>query len=227
MNLVSPESVKLIYGTTTSSDIPNIVRKYATYLDEYGKIKGYVYIPESSTIKYKNRNNTYYLYSYPSMNIITTRRKDIIREWEYLQSKNKNAYLKNGIQNNAEYQFLGNPLKDFQIQSKIDCGSYIGAGDTPSESSPISLTFDFLPKFIFIAPDEFQKYGDSNVWSNYYNCIFWTPRITKVQFFNYNKNSFRYFNLDGLTFSFYDVVGDGGYPTLNSYGVNYNYVAFG
>lgn len=70
-------------------------------------------------------------------------------EWGFIQSSARDAYPYNGVSNGYEYQYLGIPFENAVTAPAIATGSYTGTG-TYGASNPNSLTFDFLPKIIFI-----------------------------------------------------------------------------
>lgn len=54
--------------------------------------------------------------------------------------------------------YLGNPLKDWKNQCKIDSGTYVGTG-----TGEVVLNFEFQPKFVVVAPNQGNngQYGSS------------------------------------------------------------------
>lgn len=149
-------------------------------------------------------------------------------EVAYIHSTDRNAYPDSGTVDSLTYEYMGVPFQNAVTAPKVAYGSYIGTG-TNSASTPVTLTFDFSPKFILIAPDSYMGYGDSNIHSEKYYVQIWMPGITKTLFYTYNGNSTRYTSVSGNTFSFYEIIsGNGGnIGTLNASGKMYYYIAFG
>lgn len=149
-------------------------------------------------------------------------------EVSYVNSIDRNAYPDSGEVGGLVYQYLGVPFQNAVTAPKIAYGSYTGTGTT-SASKPMTLTFNFSPKFILIAPNSYMAYGDSSVHSEKYYVQIWMPGITETLFYKYNGNSTRYMSVDGNTFSFYQTIsGNGGATgTLNASGKTYYYIALG
>lgn len=146
----------------------------------------------------------------------------------YEISNEPDTFPVNDAVDSVWYTYLGVPFENAVTAPKIVTGSYTGTG-TNSASTPVTLTFDFSPKFILIAPDSYMAYGDSNVHSEKYYVQIWMPGITKTLFYKFNGNSARYTSVSGNTFSFYEIIsGNGGnIGTLNASGKTYYYIAFG
>lgn len=71
-------------------------------------------------------------------------------EWEYLHSLNRNAYPNSGIQDGYEYEYLGVPFDNSVNALEKQKGSYVGTGKYGA-SNPNTLTFGFVPKFVFVS----------------------------------------------------------------------------
>lgn len=88
-------------------------------------------------------------------------------EWELLLSTNRNAYPDSGVQDGYEYEYLGVPFDKLPTAPQIETGSYVGTG-TAGKSNPTSLTFEFVPKLVFIYVDRITPHdgymSDSAIW---------------------------------------------------------------
>ena len=71
-------------------------------------------------------------------------------DWEYLSSDSSTTYPV-GESGGYFYECLGLPYDNARHAPKIEEGYYIGTGTT-GESNPCSLTFNFIPKVVFIFP---------------------------------------------------------------------------
>lgn len=71
-------------------------------------------------------------------------------ETTYEHSTDRNAYPDSGTVDGLTYQYLGVPFAKFPTVPQIATGSYTGTG-TYGASNPNSLTFDFVPKVVFIS----------------------------------------------------------------------------
>lgn len=60
-------------------------------------------------------------------------------EWQYVQSKDRDAYPDSGEQDNYEYVYLGIPFDNAVEPAKVEVGSYTGTG-TYGTSNPNSIT---------------------------------------------------------------------------------------
>ena len=151
-----------------------------------------------------------------------------VGSWDVVYSYDENAYPHFGSDGSYEYYYAGIPFSNMTEAPRIATGSYTGTG-TNSASSPVTLTFNFSPRFILIAPNSYMSYGDSSTHSEKYYFQIWMPGITETLFYKYNGNSTRYMSVNGNTFSFYQTIsGNGGATgTLNASGKEYFYVALG
>ena len=101
---------------------------------------------------------------------------------------------------------------------KIATGSYVGTGAC-GESNPNSLTFDFVPKLVFVFSD-----NDSG------GQIIWTPGVPRVS--SNIRNPYEYSVItsgSGNTFAWYSDATDGLGPSkqLNLSGLTYRWAALG
>ena len=105
-------------------------------------------------------NNNYYRF-YPATDIkIYTIVETTNNSWELISSNAEKDYPFHGESNGFLYDYLGNPLKDWQNQCKIYYGSYMGTG-----TGEVQLNFPFQPKFVVVAPKRNRN-------TEYGNCIF-------------------------------------------------------
>lgn len=102
------------------------------------------FIPDGTTIT--NNGEDYYLAT-AAMKISTE--KTAPGDWEYLQSSTRSAYPDSGTSGGYEYEYLGIPLDNAVTAPQIETGSYVGTG-TYGASNPNTLTFGFVPKFVWI-----------------------------------------------------------------------------
>ena len=102
------------------------------------------FIPDGTTIT--NNGEDYYLAT-AAMKISTE--KTAPGDWEYLQSSTRSAYPDSGTNGGYEYEYLGIPFDNAVTAPKIETGSYVGTG-TYGASNPNTLTFGFVPKFVWI-----------------------------------------------------------------------------
>lgn len=102
------------------------------------------FIPDGTTIT--NNGENYYMAT-AAMKISTE--KSAPGDWQYLHSSNRNAYPDSGTQDGYEYEYLGIPFDNAVTAPEIETGSYVGTG-TYGASNPNTLTFGFVPKFVWI-----------------------------------------------------------------------------
>lgn len=116
-----------------------------------------MYIPESATPGYAKSTSDWYHGWLTPVCLVTCGAAE--REWEYLYSEDREAYPDSGVQGEYEYQYLGRPIENTVSGARVASGSYVGTG-LYGESFPNVLTFEFVPKAVFIVPeatgDDFQ-----------------------------------------------------------------------
>lgn len=104
--------------------------------------------------------------------------------------------------------------------AKIESGSYVGTGaKATSISNALSLTFDFSPKFFFIAEDGVFKLAASG-----YKHAFWMKGLSTI-YTGSNTSQNAVFTVDGNTLSWYGAGGVEYY--YNELGATYHYIAIG
>lgn len=74
-------------------------------------------------------------------------------EWQYVQSKDRDAYPDSGEQDNYEYVYLGIPFDNAVEPAKVEVGSYTGTGSYGLNSKN-TYTFSRPPKFVIILGDD-------------------------------------------------------------------------
>lgn len=105
----------------------------------------------------------YYLVPYGDSGVtgvqkLTSTQVDVKGDWEIVKANLETAYPLVGELNGYEYNYIGNPLKDWKNMAKIDQGTYIGTG-----TGIVSLVFEFQPKMVVISPKvpNNSQYGSS------------------------------------------------------------------
>ena len=98
----------------------------------------------TSTSKSNGTTGAYTRYFYYGQKVTAT--TEVLGDWEYVQSADRNAYPDLGCNGSYEYVYMGVPFGNAVTAPKIASGTYTGAGTTDS----VSLTFDFVPKLIFV-----------------------------------------------------------------------------
>lgn len=127
----------------------------------------------------------------------------------YVVSDNPNAYT-----GNNEYEFKG------QLGSgttQIATGSYTGTG-TYGSGNKNSLTFDFVPKFVFVMRS--VDYGNEDYMEQFFAINGTTKMKTCYMLSGYRMNV----EWSGNTISWYS---DGAHYQLNNSGKRYSYIAIG
>ena len=146
-------------------------------------------------------------------------------EWNYVQSSERNAYPDSGVSNGYEYKYLGIPFDNAVTVPKIATGSYTGTG-TCGESNPNSLTFDFVPKLVFIFAESSDGYTGIFFDSDVSHCYQLTPTITsgdRLWLYKSGKYSITF----DKNFSWYYDYTNGMEQQFNTSGTTYDYIAIG
>lgn len=136
-------------------------------------------------------------------------------DWEYLRSSSRSAYPDSGTSGGYEYEYLGIPLDNAVTVTKIDTGSYTGTG-TYGSSNPNSLTFEFVPKLVFVHKSSDGRHricainGDSECVSGIVGSSQYVVKIA------WENKKLSWYNSD-----------DSAMKQLNESGVVYNYIAIG
>lgn len=130
-------------------------------------------------------------------------------DWEYLQSTNRNTYPDSGTSGDYEYQFLNIPFENSLDSVKIQTGSYVGTG-TYGASNPCSLTFDFIPKILWITKYELTRTTFApNFWyespeDSLIDCTQLTSEyVCGACFTNHYRSKYAYGKIEGTTIYWY------------------------
>lgn len=149
----------------------------------------------------------------------------------YLHSNDKNAYPESGIVDYILYQFLRVPFENIKIGGRIVQGSYIGTGTYGDSANPTSITFEFEPKFVFVAPSSgLLYYGGS--YSSFHQYFEWISGVQHATSFNNSSQTYGLtFVQNGNTLSWYlnnykEATGSAQYE-YNTSGTTYYYFAIG
>ena len=118
---------------------------------------GTTYSAFDSTTLRRNYGSYYYvILNYPASpqgQVVTSVPSNVpAGEWEYLTSRDRNAYPDSGTQDGYEYEYLGVPFDNAVTAPKIEVCSYVGTG-TYGSGNKNSLTFDFVPAVLIITID--------------------------------------------------------------------------
>lgn len=142
----------------------------------------------------------------------------------FVQDNNRDAYPNSGVQNGLTYHYLGIPLQNAATAPIMATGTYKGTGTTGS-SNKNTLTFDFVPKIVFIVAKTasmFHGYETTlQEWIILVNGM--TKTLTK-QASNNSGTGAMTISWSDKTVSWYASWAGG---QLNTSGVEYLYVAFG
>ncbi len=169
-------------------------------------------------------SNGYYRF-YPATDIkIYTIVKTTNNSWELISSDSEKDYPFHGESNGFLYDYLGNPLKDWQNQCKIYYGDYMGTG-----TGEVQLNFPFQPKFVVVAPERANndEYGSSIFAVNYTKSYssFYVNAGTGGSWFSTSKVTFVW---GEKAFSFSWNFSSSNNPIkLNSINNKYYYIALG
>ena len=183
------------------------------------------FIPDGTTIT--NNGGSYYMAT-AAMKIST--QKAAPGDWQYLHSSNRNAYPDSGTQDGYEYEYLGVPFDNAVTAAKIEVGSYVGTG-TYGQANPNTLTFGFVPKFVWIYAWVRESYwydtsGNSKVAVIPFDVI---PQGEFGRhyppFASSNSDGYSYSKRAGKTLTWYNTNSDSGQFNMNN--VTYYYIAIG
>lgn len=183
-----------------------------------------VYIPSRSTFGQSKVNNRVYYYAEESTIKLGTKYFDNRGSWEIIKANLETAYPLVGELNGYEYNYIGNPLKDWQNQCKIYYGDYTGTG-----TGEVQLNFPFQPKFVVVAPERADntEYGNSIFAINYTKTYssFYVNAGTGGSWYSTSTVNFIW---GEKSFSFsWKVSTSGSTLHLNSVNTQYHYIALG
>lgn len=148
IELQNPKYVTTQGKEDTYEDIfSELVGKYVQKIYD-STIERIVFIPVGEKITSSTYNNRKYFYAQNTTVVCTTKLSQTYGAWETIFSNDENSYPKYDLLSTSsdQYFYLGNCLKDWQHQCKIDSGTYIG-----TRTSEVTLKFEFQPKFVIIA----------------------------------------------------------------------------
>lgn len=100
-------------------------------------------------------------------------------------------------------------------KAEIQWGSYLGTG-TYGEANPTSITFRFIPRFVFVIPE------DMNQASAVGNLILWADELSSV--LCNQPTAYRYYRRIGNRLEWYAISG---YDQLNERSGKYYYIGIG
>lgn len=157
VSLVNPSSIALNLSYTTAySDLVALAPCYITSGINNGAI---YYLPSGATGSQDSSSSVWLSVSQDALIVgdpsdTTLRVLRVFSESSYgepeiLFSGNRNEYPDSGTSDGYEYEYRGIPYANILIAPRIATGSYIGTG-TYGEENPIQLTFDFVPRFVFV-----------------------------------------------------------------------------
>ena len=136
------------------------------------------YVPPSANYV-RTGNNPYYMGI--DAQLVGSEWIDVIGDWEYIQSSERNAYPDSGTQDGYEYQFLGRPLDNAVTAPKIKTGSYIGTGVYGS-NNPNNLTIDVGTKMVIVIrdnqPSNFGVFFPNSLSNSYIQAGYYSSAIT-------------------------------------------------
>ena len=149
ISLVSPQSYTLT--TSNYSEANNLMR--GKYLYFWG---AYHYMPvESSFSRVEDDDYNVAVSVSGEMYVVTAKYYDesAIGPWGAVWSTERNAYPDEGISDNYEYWYIGNPFENFSHwPAKIESG-------TSGAANPNSLTFAFAPKIVLVIDSTYNTHG--------------------------------------------------------------------
>ena len=145
--------IQRITGSYSTTEIPTAIENSICYVppkSDFGSYEG-LYIATSGSSndqKYLYANKMIFLKAYDNTKY----------SWEDVFSDQENSYPNWGEYDGYYYISIGNPLKDWKNQCKIDTGTYMGTG-----AGTIQLAFPFQPKMVVVSPKENNngEYGSS------------------------------------------------------------------
>ena len=233
ITMVNPESVSLDSWNSVAEgivQISKITNKAPCYL-KVSSVTPLIYLPAgSTTTKWYGGNGTMQVRDNSSYTVYFGRSSDVpviakevstelanipAGDWEYLHSSSRSAYPDSGTSGGYEYEYLGIPLDNAVSVPKIDTGSYTGTG-TAGSSNPNSLTFEFVPKLVFVHKSSDGRYqmcainGDSDCVSRPVGSSQYVVKTV------WENKKLSWYNTD-----------DSASTQLNESGAVYNYIAIG
>ena len=234
ITLVDPEKVVLDSWDSVSTgvvQVSKITAKAPCYLKVSNTASGKTYyLPTGATttswsdgtgtmqVRYQSSHKNVYFGHSTSVpviaKVVTNELGNIpAGDWEYLQSSTRSAYPDSGTQDGYEYEYLGVPLDNAVISTKIDTGFYKGTGTYDSKNKT-SITFPFAPKWLMIYNKSFASYA-------FWNDLMTSPMYTHI---NYTTGRSATFSFVGFTLSWY---AENAPSQLNTENEIFYYIAIG
>ena len=138
-----------------------------------------------------------------------------------VHSSDKNAYPHEGGSGNYYYKYSGIPLDNAVSPTQITTGRYTGTG-TYGSGSPVNLTFNFVPKIVFVWGSASGSQGifvPAGLTGNF--ALYGYASVTNDTL----STSGRYAKISGKTLSWYQ--NSNALQQMNSSNTVYTYVAVG
>lgn len=183
---------------------------------------GTTYSALDSTTLRRNYGSYYYvILNYPASpqgQVVTSVPSNVpAGEWEYLTSRDRNAYPDSGTQDGYEYEYLGVPFDNAVTAPKIETGSYVGTG-TYGASNPNTLTFGFKPKMVIISVNGTSTYGGAifmyGQTRSSYTGVAYNVETSYMPILTWNENSVSWYSTHGAYYQLNETY-------------TYNYLAIG
>ena len=142
----------------------------------------------------------------------------------YVKSTDRNAYPDSGSDGSFSYAYIGIPFDNAVTAPKIATGTYKGTGSYGSGSKN-SLTFDFVPKIVFIvAKEKAMFHGYETTLQEWIILVNGMTKCLTKQASNNSGTGTTTISWSGNTVSWYGTWAG---AQLNTSGVDYLYVALG
>ena len=181
-------------------------------------------------ITMKQFNGTDYDTLYPKT--IASQIPDVYSETETITAETLGQFglSADKLPNDAFQQIktlINNAQTSADNKAKIQIGSYVGTG-AYGVSSPCSLTFDFVPKYLWVS-----KASTPGIWPYAVNNnigLHYMPGITSCTAYFSGKSNYVNISVSGKTISWYLAHDINEYKAecqFNESGTTYFYVAFG
>lgn len=142
----------------------------------------------------------------------------------FVHSNNRNSYPDSGQSGGSYYEYYGVSFGEKTRTASIEEGFYTGTGVNTDATTPISIQFTIMPKYVFLSLRDY----DNLVYKGTTALIIAIHEESCSSMFLYGGNSYSFitsFNPETKTLTFY--FGGGGEAYLNEAGKIYYYVALG
>lgn len=179
----------------------------------------------TKNITMKQFNGTDYDTLYPKT--IASQINDVYSKNESLSNATKSLFgLDSTAIPDSAFAYIHQKIEDLaSADVKIATGNYIGTG-TYGSSNPNSLTFDFVPKLVFIFAESSDGYTGIFFDFDVSNCYQLTPTITSGDRLWLYKSRHYSITFD-KNFSWYYDYTNGMEQQFNTSGTTYDYIAIG